>query len=102
MTEGVSEVPSYQEGSKFPWVIGLEARDNYRLWLRYSDGTEGETDLSNLVDTELFADWQIPGVFEQVKIGEYGEVHWTEDAALCADSLYLDLTDQTFEEFISK
>ncbi len=59
-------------------------------------------DLSDLVDTELFADWQKAAVFEQVKIGEYGEVLWTEDASLCADSLYLDLTNQTFEEFMSK
>ena len=62
-------------------------------------------DLSDLTDTELFADWQKAGVFEQVKIGEYGEVLWTEDASLCADSLYLDLTNltnQTFEEFMSK
>ena len=59
-------------------------------------------DLSDLTDIELFADWQKAGVFEQVKIGEYGEVLWTEDASLCADSLYLDLTNQTFEEFMSK
>ena len=59
-------------------------------------------DLSDLTDTELFADWQKAGVFEQVKIGEYGEVLWTEDASLCADSLCLDLTNQTFEEFMSK
>lgn len=102
MTKGASEAPSYQEGSKFPWVIGLEARDKYKLWLRYSDGTEGEIDLSDMANTDLFADWQKPGAFEQVEIGEYGEVHWTEDASLCADSLYLDLTDQTFEEFMSK
>ena len=94
MTRNDSKVPSYQEGSKFPWVIGLEARDKYKLWLRYSDGTEGEIDLSDMADTELFADWQKPGIFEQVVIGEYGEIVWTDDASLCADSLYLDLTNQ--------
>ncbi len=102
MTKNDLRVPSYQEESRFPWVIELEARDKYKLWLRYSDGTEGEIDLSDMADTELFADWQKPGAFEQVEIGEYGEVHWTEDASLCADSLYLDLTDQSFEEFVSK
>lgn len=59
-------------------------------------------ELSDLVDTELFADWQKPSVFELVKIGEYGEVLWTADASLCADSLCLDLTNQTFEEFMSR
>lgn len=102
MTKNDLRVPSYQEESRFPWVIELEAREKYRLWLRYSDGTEGVVDLSDMAHTELFADWQKPGAFEQVEIGEYGEVHWTEDASLCADSLYLDLTDQSFEEFVSK
>ena len=94
MTRSDLRVPSYQEGSKFPWVIGLEARDKYKLWLRYSDGTEGVVDLSDMAHTELFADWQKPGTFEQVVIGEYGEIFWTDDASLCADSLYLDLTNQ--------
>ena len=52
-------------------------------------------ELSDLTDTELFPDWQKPSVFEQVKIGEYGEVLWTADASLCGDLLYLDLTNQT-------
>ena len=99
MTKSDLRVPSYQEGSKFPWVIGLEARGRYRLWLRYSDGTEGEIDLSDMADTELFSDWQKPGAFEQVEIRDYGEVFWTEDAALCADSLYLDLSDQLATSF---
>ena len=93
MIKNDTEVPSYQEGSKFPWVIGLEARDKYKLWLRYSDGTEGVVDLSDMAHTELFADWQKPGTFEQVVIGEYGEIFWTDDASLCADSLYLELTN---------
>ena len=96
MTKNDTNVPSYQEGSKFPWVIALEARDKYKLWLRYSDGTEGEIDLSDMADTELFSDWQKPGAFERVKLGKCGEVIWTEDAALCADSLYLDLTNRSF------
>ena len=94
MTKSDLRVPSYQEGSRFPWVIELEARDKYRLWLRYSDGTEGDIDLSAMADTELFSDWQKPGAFEQAKLGKYGEVIWTEDAALCADSLYLELTNR--------
>ena len=93
MTKSDLRVPSYQEGSRFPWVIDLEARDKYRLWLRYSDGTEGVVDLSDMAHTELFADWQKPGIFEQVKFGENGEIFWTDDASLCADSLYLELTN---------
>ena len=31
---------------------------NYRIWLRYADGTEGEVDLSHLAGQGVFAVWQ--------------------------------------------
>jgi hypothetical protein len=36
---------------------------NYRIWLRYADGTEGEVDLSHLAGQGVFAVWQEEGVF---------------------------------------
>ncbi len=92
--KGFKDPPSYQQGSKYPWVIDLKPLDNFQLWLKYSDGKEGTIDLSDVAHTELFSDWQQPGVFDAVKIGEYGEVYWTPDANLCADSLYLDIVAQ--------
>ena len=84
----VELVPSYQKGSKYPWIVDLKPLENFQIWLRYSDGMEGTIDLSNVAHTELFSDWQRPGVFNSVVIGEYGEVYWTPDANLCAESLY--------------
>ena len=90
--------PSYQEGSKYPWIIELRPLSNFRLWVKYSDGIEGEVDLSDLADTVLFEDWHKPGIFDQVGIGEYGQVFWTPDASLCPDSLYIELTEPADEE----
>ena len=67
-------------------------RANYRLWLKYSDGVEGEVDLSRLVGTGVFAAWQEPGVFEAVRINEFGAPEWPRDIDLCPDSLYLEIT----------
>lgn len=92
------EMPSYQEGYDFPWVTAVKPLANYRIHIRYSDGVEGEIDLSDCVGTELFADWQEPGMFEKVQIGDYGEVWWSDMASLCPDSLYLELTGKKFEE----
>ncbi|MDE0070749.1 MAG: DUF2442 domain-containing protein [Caldilineaceae bacterium] len=93
-----TDPPSYQEGSKYPWVIRLKPMNDFRLWVEYSDGIKGEVDLSDMAQTELFEDWKRPGMFEQVTIGEYGEVYWTSDANLCPDSLYIELTEPSGEE----
>ena len=92
--KGGSDPPSYQQGSQYPWVIDLKSLENFQLWLKYSNGKEGTIDLSDVAHTDLFSDWHQPGVFDSVKIGEYGEVYWTSDANLCADSLYLDIVSQ--------
>ena len=38
----------------------VEPRGGHRLWLRYSDGTAGEVDLSRLVGKGVFAAWNEP------------------------------------------
>lgn len=73
-------------------IIEVKPRSNYRLWLRYSDGVEGEVDLSDLAGRGVFAAWQETGVFESVKIGTAGELIWREEIDLCPDALYLRLT----------
>ena len=70
----------------------VKALPNYRIWLRYSDGTEGEVDLSDLAGCGVFAIWERPGVFEAVTLGPGRAIHWTDEVELCPDSLYLGLT----------
>ena len=43
--------------------IEVEAREGYRIWLRakYSDGTTGEVDLSNIAGRGVFEKWNEPG-----------------------------------------
>ena len=89
--------PPYQQGSIYPWIIDLEPQEEFHLWLRYSDGVEGVVDLSDVAHSELFKAWNQPGVFEQVEIGEYGEVYWTPNANLCPDSLYIELSERSID-----
>ena len=77
------------EGS---WIVSVEPLARYRIQLEYSDGVQGEVDLSHCVGTELFSEWDEPGVFERVRIGDSGEVWWSDRASLCPDSMYLKLT----------
>lgn len=76
----------------------VEARDGYRIWLRYSDGVAGEADLSHLAGHGPFAAWNNRRCFEAVHIGPSGGVAWGDDIELCPDALYMQITGKAVEE----
>lgn len=71
---------------------------NFHLWVRYSDGSQGEVDLSDLAGRGVFSSWDEPGSFESVRIGPLGELQWSDEIELCADSVYMRLTGKAPEE----
>ena len=78
--------------------VDVKALPHYRLWLRYSDGTEGEVDLSDLAGKGVFKLWNDYRAFEDVRIGDYGAIAWSDKIDLCPDALYLRLTGKTPQE----
>jgi len=75
-------------------IVAAKARPNYRLWIKFSDGREGEVDLSSLVGKGVFARWENPGEFEKVYIDEETRtVAWPGDIDLAPDALYQDLVN---------
>ena len=78
--------------------VEVKALSGYRLWLRYADGVEGEVDLSNLAGKGVFSLWDEFSAFENVHIGQDGEIAWNGGIDLCPDALYLRLTGKTPEE----
>jgi hypothetical protein len=83
-------------------VIHAVARPNYRLWLKYSDGVEGEVNLSALVGQGVFVAWLDPGAFDAVRVNEFGAPEWPGEIDLCPDSLYMELTGKTWAELSSR
>ena len=81
-----------------PRPIRVEPREGYRIWLEYDDGASGVLDLSHHVGQGVFKVWEDPAVFEAVRISEHDGIAWSDDAELCPDALYLDLTGKTVEE----
>jgi len=70
-------------------IVSAEARDDYRLWVRFEDGSEGEVDLADLVGRGVFAIWSDPAVFGSVFIDEdSGTVAWPGGIDLAPDGLY--------------
>lgn len=76
----------------------VEARDGYRIRLRYSDGTAGEIDLSHLCGRGVFAVWKEPGYFQRVHVTPHRAIAWDDDIELCPDALYMELTGKSFEQ----
>ena len=78
--------------------IDVKALDGYRIWIKFSDGAEGELDLCHLVGKGVFKAWDDRRFFENVRITPYEAVTWGEDLDLCPDTFYLELTGRTVEE----
>lgn len=76
-------------------IVAAKARPNYRLWIRFADGKEGEVDLSSLVGKGVFARWEDPAEFEKVYIDEEtGTVAWPGGIDLAPDALHRDVAEQ--------
>ncbi|UCE02315.1 MAG: DUF2442 domain-containing protein [Candidatus Latescibacterota bacterium] len=75
-------------------AVEVRALPDFKVWLRYADGTEGTVDLSSLVGRGVFAPLSDPAMFAKVHITDSGAVGWEDDQELCADSLYLQITGQ--------
>lgn len=80
--------------SDYPVIrpVAVEPREAYRIWLRYSDGAEGEVDLSHLVGKGVFKVWDDATYFKRVHLTNYDAIAWDDDLELCPDALYLELT----------
>ena len=78
--------------------VEVKALPKYKLWVRYSDGAQGEVDLSHLAGKGVFSIWNDTKVFEKVRIGENGEFVWNENVDLCPDSIYLQMTGKSAEQ----
>ncbi|MCX8009585.1 MAG: DUF2442 domain-containing protein [Ignavibacteria bacterium] len=73
-------------------IVDVRALENYKVWIKYSDGIEGIVDLSHLVGKGVFKSWNNYSEFQKVSIGNSGELKWDDKIDICADSLYLILT----------
>jgi hypothetical protein len=79
-------------------IVEVRPSDGYRIWLRFSDGAEGEVDLSDLAGRGVFAAWAEPNVFKAVRVEEGGGIEWPGEIDMCPDALYLRLTGKAVDE----
>ena len=74
-------------------VVEVQARANFRVWVRFEDGAEGEVDLSDLVGKGVFKRWaDNPSEFSQVSVDEEsGTIVWPGGLDVAPDRLYSDV-----------
>jgi len=59
----------------------------HTLWLRFDDGLEGEVDLSDALEGELFEPLQDPRAFAEARV-DYGAAVWPNGADWAPESLH--------------
>ena len=79
-------------------ITKAEVGGDHRVDLTFDDGVAGTVDLSHLVGRGVFASWQDYATFQEVRIGETGDLRWPSGVDLCPDALYLKVTEKTIEQ----
>ena len=85
-----------------PTPIEVKPLDDYKLWVKYSDGVEGVADLSGFVGNGVFALWNDYREFQKVHIGPGGEIAWSDQIDMCPDAMYLRVTGNRPEDVFPK
>lgn len=81
-----------------PRPVAVKALENFRIGLRYDDGTEGEVDLSDVASRGVFKSWSERAFFDAVRLGPHGAIQWGPEIEICPDAMYLRLTGKLPEE----
>ena len=76
-------------------VEWVKALSGYRIAVRFSDGFEGEVDLSDLVGQGVFEAWRDPKEFDKAFVdAESGTVAWPGGVDLCPDALRKEIAEK--------
>jgi hypothetical protein len=74
-------------------VVQVRYVRDYTIWLRFTDGLEGELDLSGELWGEVFEPLKDKALFAQVGLYEYGvTICWPNGADLAPEFLYEQLS----------
>lgn len=85
----------------FPRITGVRHLQDYRLELRFSDGTTAELDFRERICGRggVYAPLERIETFSQVAVdGEAGTIVWANGVDFCPDVLYAEATGKTISE----
>lgn len=80
----------------FLHVIDAKYRDGYRLWLKFNNGAEGEIDLADELNGEVFGPLRDLEAFRRFNVDpEIETVVWDNGADFAPEYLYENMTALT-------
>jgi hypothetical protein len=85
-----------------PVLLEVKPLEGFSLYVKYSDGVEGNVDLSEFAGKGVFALWNDYSQFEKVTIGSSSELVWNEDVDMDGLGIYLKLTGKKPEDVLPK
>lgn len=81
-------------------VVDVLPLQHYRIWLRFSDGAQGEIDLSDVAGRGVFSGWADRSVFAAVRVDRFGGIEWPGEIDMCPDALYLRLSGKSAQDIL--
>ncbi|WP_428120553.1 DUF2442 domain-containing protein [Candidatus Poriferisodalis sp.] len=87
-----------------PQAVEVEARQPFKLWIRFDDGVSGIVDLAQWSTRGNFATWSDVAFFKTAHLRPDGAIAWGKDDNLELDpsAMYSDLTGKCFEDLHPK
>jgi len=80
--------------------IKVKSLPGYNIWIKFSDGTEGNVDLSYLKGKGIFSFWDIDRNFEKVYIDkETNAIAWSREIEIDSFNIYLKIIGKSYEEW---
>ena len=79
--------------------VSVKALEGYCIWVKFSDGVEGEVDLTSLRERGgMLRSWDDRKNFENARFDDSGDFIWVGDIDLCAEPFYFELSGIPIEE----
>lgn len=85
-----------------PRLLEIKPRAEWKLWVRYSDGTEGVADLSHLAGKGVFTIWEDPAEFRKARLDESGAIVWGDGIDVCPDSIYFRISGRDPAQYFAE
>ena len=84
-------------------IVAVRPTGEYRLWLRFEDGVEGEVDLKPILSLQgIFAPLSDARYFQQVRVHEeLGTICWPNGADIDPLVLYAMVAKRPIEDYMA-
>ena len=80
--------------------VNVAALPGHKIKVSYADGATGVIDLSDSVGRGVFAPLKDESFFQQVHLGDHGQIAWSEEIEICPDTAYLEITGRISSDLL--